>query len=55
MNSQDPGLLVPKRNPILGVTINIGHPKGRLVAASLLLGVAMLMVLAGAVPLLVLR
>ena len=55
MNPQDPGLLVPKRNPISGWTFNIGHPKGRLVAASLLLGVALLMVLAGAVPLLVLR
>lgn len=55
LNPQDPTLFVPKRNPNLGTTINIGHPKGRLVAASLLLGVALLIVLAGALPLLALR
>jgi uncharacterized membrane protein len=55
MNPQDPGLLVPKRNPNLGWTFNIGHPKGRLVAASFLLGIALLMILTGVVPLLVLR
>ncbi len=55
MNPQDPALFVPKRNPNFGTTINIGHPKGRLVAASLLLGVALLIVLSGALPLLALR
>jgi uncharacterized membrane protein len=45
LNPQDPGLFVPKRNPAFGTTINIGHPKGRLVAASILLGVALLIVL----------
>jgi uncharacterized membrane protein len=54
MNPQDPALFVPKRNPNLGGTINIGHPKGRLVAASILLGVALLIIL-GALPLLTLR
>ena len=52
MNPQDPGLLVPKRNPILGWTFTIGHPKGRFVAASFLLGLGLLMILAGVVPLL---
>src|SRR6266567_3728024 len=47
LNQEDPALFVPKRNPNFGTTINIGHPKGRLVAASLLLGAA-LIVLAGA-------
>ena len=51
LHPQDPALFVPKRNPNFGTTINIGHPKGRLVAASLLLGTA-LIVLAGALPLL---
>ncbi len=55
MNPQDPGLFVPKRNPNSGWTFNIGHPKGRFVAASFLLGVALLMVLGGVVPFLVLR
>ena len=55
LNPQDPALIVPKRNPKFGTTINIGHPKGRLVAASLLLGVALLIILAGALPLLALR
>jgi len=55
MNPQDPALMVPKRNPNLGTTVNIGHPRGRLVAASLLLGAALLIVLAGALPLLALR
>jgi uncharacterized membrane protein len=45
LNPQDPALFVPKRNPVLGWTINIGHPKGRLVAASILLGIALLIVL----------
>ena len=55
LNPQDPALIVPKRNPNFGTTINIGHSKGRLVATSLLLGTALLMVLAGALPLLALR
>ena len=55
LNPQDPALIVPKRNPNFGTTINIGHPKGRLVAASLLLGVALLIVLTGGLPLLALR
>ena len=55
LNPQDSALFVPKRNPNLGTTINIGHPKGRLVAASILLGAALLIVLAGALPLLALR
>ena len=56
LNPQDSALFVPKRNPTLGTTINIGHRKGRLVAASILLGVALLLiVLAGALPLLALR
>src|SRR5713226_5177903 len=42
LNPQDPALFVPKLNPNTGTTINIGHPRGRLVAASLLLGVALL-------------
>ena len=46
---------MPKRNPNFGTTINIGHPKGRLVAASILLGVALLIVLTGVLPLLALR
>ena len=55
LNPQDPALFVPKRNPNTGTTINIGHPRGRLVAASLLLGVALLIALTGMLPLLVLR
>jgi len=55
LNPQDPALFVPKRDPNYGSTINIGHPKGRLVAASILLGVALLIVLAGWLPLLALR
>ena len=55
LNPQDPALFVPKRDPNLGTTINIGHPKGRLVAASILLGVALFIVLAGWLPLLALR
>jgi uncharacterized membrane protein len=52
MNPQDPGLLVPKRNPISGWTFNIGHPKGRFIAASFLLGLALLMILVAVMPLL---
>jgi uncharacterized membrane protein len=55
LNSQDTALFVPKRNPRLGTTINIGHSKGRLVAASILLGSALLIVLAGGLPLLAVR
>ncbi|HET8854248.1 MAG TPA: hypothetical protein VFN02_17150 [Ktedonobacteraceae bacterium] len=56
LNPQDSALFVPKRDPTLGTTINIGHRKGRLVAASILLGVALLLiVLIGALPLLALR
>jgi uncharacterized membrane protein len=35
LNPQDSALIVPKRNPNFGTTINIGHPKGWLVAACL--------------------
>jgi uncharacterized membrane protein len=49
LNPQDPALFVPK---LLGWTINIGHPKGRLVAASLLLGIALLIVLISWLPIL---
>ncbi len=55
LNPQDPALFVPKRNPALGTTINIGHAKGRLVAASILLGTALLFVLIGVLPSLALR
>lgn len=41
-NPQDSALWVAKRNPSLGTTLNIGHLKGRLVAAGILLGVALL-------------
>ena len=54
-NPQDPALFVPKRNPNLGITVNIGHPKGRLVAASLLLGPALLIFVIAAATLLTLR
>src|SRR5438128_9061113 len=50
LNPQDPALFVPKRNPNSGTTINIGHPKGRLVAASFLLVAALLIVLTGVLP-----
>ncbi len=44
-NPADPGLFVPKRNPALGGAINIGHPRGRLIAVGMLLGIALFILL----------
>ncbi len=55
MNPHDPNLFVAKRNPALGVTINLGHPQGRIVAAGLLLGVALLILLTATLPILMRR
>lgn len=49
VNPQNPSLWVPKRNPTLGWTINLGHPKGRLVLA----GVGVLLSIIILTPLLV--
>ena len=51
VNPLDSALYVPKRNPAQGWSINIGQPKGRSLAVGILLGIALLIALVGALPL----
>jgi uncharacterized membrane protein len=51
----DTRLWVPKRTPALGWTFNLGHQKGKVVFATVLVGVAGLLITCCAVGIIILR